>query len=393
MVILVRYGEIHLKGLNRPKFEKQLMQNIKNTLTEYSGIKVKRIDGRMLVSGFTENEAENIAHELSQVFGIHSVSIAHEFEKDWDVICENALRLFNQTRKGNETFKVVAKRSDKSFQFNSMEIAIELGGYIWEHTKAEVNLKNPDITVAVEIRNCAYVYTGIIPAAGGLPVGCGGKAALMMSGGIDSPVAGFLTMKRGVSIECIHFFSFPYTGELAKEKVLTLCKKLCRYGGSIKVHIVPFTQIQTELMEKCPDDELTILMRRFMMRIADDIAKQNKCKALVTGESIGQVASQTLDSLGCTDIVTELPVIRPLICFDKQEIIEVAKKIDTFETSILPYEDCCTVFTPKHPTTAPKVYRMELSEKLIDGEKLMEQALENVETIIVSGDKFLNRKK
>ena len=395
MVLLIRYGEIHLKGLNRPKFEGKLMHNIKNALHGYEGLSIKRINGRMILSGMKEEDGEAIANEVTKVFGLHSVSIAYEYDKDWENVCQKALLLFEKEkeRTGATSFKVAAKRSDKSYLYNSMEIQQELGGYLWEHTGTDVDLHDPDITVYVEIREQAYIYTDMIKGLGGLPVGVGGKAALMISGGIDSPVAGFLTMKRGVSLECVHFFSFPYTGELAKEKVMTLCKKLCRFGGGMRLHIVPFTEIQTTLVEKCPEEELTILMRRFMMRITERIAQDNDCLALVTGESIGQVASQTLGSLGCTDAVSELPVIRPLICFDKDDIIEVANRIDTFETSILPYEDCCTVFTPRHPVTSPKIWKMEASEKLLDVDDMIQKALDGVETMVIVGDKYARRAK
>lgn len=390
MVILIRYGEIHLKGLNRPKFESRLMHNIKNALQGQEGLQLKRINGRMLLSGVTEENAQQIALELTHVFGLHSVSIAYEVEKDWQSVCEQALTHLERAkeRTGGKSFKVVAKRSDKGYRYDTMQICQELGGYLWEHTQTQVDVHRPDITVYVEIREQAYIYTQIIKGAGGLPVGIGGKAALMISGGIDSPVAGYLTMKRGVSLECVHFFSPPYTGELAKQKVITLCQRLCAFGGGLRLHIVPFTDIQTTLLEKCPEQELTILMRRLMMRITQRIAQENDCKALVTGEAIGQVASQTLDSLHCTDMVTDLPVIRPLICFDKDEIIAVANKIGTFETSTLPYEDCCTVFTPKHPVTAPQPWKMEAAEKHLEMEQMIQTALDNTQTMVIVGEKY-----
>ncbi len=388
MVILIRYGEIHLKGLNRPQFERRLKDNIKIVLKEFKGINIKRINGRFILFGFDENYIDDISEKLKNVFGIHSFSIALETDKDYENVKKESHRMFwaAVNKAGAKTFKVAAKRSDKSYKFDTMELIRELGGYLFENTNGiSVDVKNPDITLNVEIREMAYIYTDIILCRGGLPVGCNGKAALLLSGGIDSPVSGYMTMKRGVLIECIHFYSFPYTGELAKQKVIDLCKILSGFGGGIRLHIVPFTEIQKEIFEKCPNSELTIIMRRFMMKIADRIAAANECSALITGESIGQVASQTLESLNCTNTVTNLPVIRPVICFDKQEIIEIAKDIDTFETSILPYEDCCTVFTPKRPVTHPNLERIVNSEQVLDTETLIKSAVENTEMIVVKG--------
>lgn len=388
MVILIRYGEIHLKGLNRPKFEQRLTDNIKIVLKGFKGIKIKRINGRFILFGFEEQYVDDICDRLKNVFGLHSFSVALETDKDYENVKKESLRLFHEAvkRTGGKTFKVTAKRSDKSYIYDSMELIRELGGYLYQNAPGiEVDVKNPDITVNVEIREMAYIYTENIPCRGGLPVGCGGKAALLLSGGIDSPVSGYMTMKRGVQVECIHFFSFPYTGELAKQKVIDLCKILSGFGGGIRLHIVPFTEIQKEIFEKCPNSELTIIMRRFMMKIADRIAVENNCDALITGESIGQVASQTLNSLNCTNMVSSLPVIRPVICFDKQEIIEIAKDIGTFETSILPYEDCCTVFTPKRPVTCPKPNKIMTSEQALDAESLIERAVQNTELMIIKG--------
>ena len=388
MVILVKYGEIHLKGLNRPKFEQRLKDNIKIALKSCGGVKIKRINGRFVLSDFDEEQIEEITEKLQNVFGIHSISIATETDKEYENLKKESLKLFHETVKntGGKTFKVTGKRSDKSYKYDTMELIRELGGYLLHNTDGvSVDVKNPDIVFNVEIRENAYIYTNDIICRGGLPVGCNGKAALLISGGIDSPVAGYLTMKRGVLIEGIHFYSFPYTGELAKQKVIDLCKIISKFGGGIRLHIVPFTEIQKEIFEKCPNSELTIIMRRFMMRIADRIALEKECSALVTGESIGQVASQTLNSLNCTNSVTTLPVIRPVICFDKQEIVEIAKDIETFETSILPYEDCCTVFTPKRPVTNPKVEKIVESEQALDIDGLIERAVNNTEMIIAKG--------
>lgn len=388
MVILIRYGEIHLKGLNRPRFEQQLKDNIKVVLKGFDGIKIKRINGRFILFGFDDMYIDDICEKLKNVFGLHSFSVALETDKDYENVKKESLRMFHEAieRTGGKTFKVAAKRSDKSYVYDTMELIRELGGHLYMNTPGiEVDVKNPDITVNVEIREMAYIYTDIILCRGGLPVGCGGKAALLLSGGIDSPVSGYMTMKRGVLLECIHFFSFPYTGELAKQKVIDLCKILSGFGGGIRLHVVPFTEIQKEIFEKCPNSELTIIMRRFMMKIADRIAVNNGCDALVTGESVGQVASQTLNSLNCTNMVTTLPVLRPVICFDKQEIIEIAKDIGTFETSILPYEDCCTVFTPKRPVTNPKLNKIMESEKALDVEALIDRAVKDAEMMVIKG--------
>ncbi len=385
MVILLRYGEIHLKGLNRPYFEQKLKNNIKNVLRDFEDIKLKRVDGRFVLHNLKDEDIELISQRLTYVFGLHSFSVATVCDKDFETVQKTALELLHSKIKEGDTFKVTSKRADKKYIYNSMEINRELGGYLLTNTDGiSVDVHNPTVTLSCEIRDQAYLYVDRVKCLGGMPVGCNGKAGLLLSGGIDSPVAGFMTMKRGVSIECIHFYSFPYTGELAKQKVIDLCKKLYLFGGSIKLHVVPFTHIQKEIYEKCPNNQLTVIMRRYMMKIADRIAINNGCSALVTGEAIGQVASQTLASLSCTDSVSTLPVIRPLICFDKEEIIKVAKDIDTFETSILPYEDCCTVFTPDRPVTNPKIKMIEKSEQVLEEENLIGEAINDTEEIIIT---------
>ncbi len=282
------------------------------------------------------------------------------------------------------TFKAEVRRADKQFPMRSMDAAAELGGILLQNVPGlKVKIKDPDLVVYVEIREDAFCYTEIILAAGGMPVGSSGKALLLLSGGIDSPVAAYMLAKRGVRIEAVHFFSPPYTSEKAKQKVLTLCEKLVPYTGGIKLHIINFTEIQKEQYQKCPENQTTILMRRYMMKIAEKVASANKCQALITGESLGQVASQTIESLSVTNAAVSLPVFRPLVGLDKSEIIETAEKIDTFETSILPFEDCCTVFVPKHPVTKPKLKDIEASEKLLDEDVLIERAIGNMETILI----------
>ncbi len=383
-VILVRYGEIHLKGLNRPFFERKLLEQMKKSLIGLEKCKVVKAQGRFFVKGYKDDDEDDIINRLIKVFGVHSVSPALEMEKDVEIIQKLAVEMLSDNSMDQGTFKVDTRRSDKTFPLNSMELSRNIGGYILEKMPGlSVDVHHPDWRVNVEIREMAYVYVRTIPGAGGMPIGTNGRAVLLLSGGIDSPVAGWMIAKRGVQLEAVHFHSFPYTSERAKEKVIDLCKLLSNYCGSILLHVVPFTEIQQTLFEKCPDSQLTILMRRFMMRIAEAIAVKRKGKALVTGESIGQVASQTMESLAATDNVVSLPVFRPVIGFDKSEIIEIAQKIGTYETSILPYEDCCTVFVPKHPVTHPSLEKIEQSETVLNIEKMVQDAVERTEAIMI----------
>lgn len=386
-IILVRYGEIHLKGQNRPRFEKMLKDSMSAAVRRFGG-SVKKGDGRFYVRHIEQSQIPAAMDALCKVFGVHSVSPAYEMEKDLSAVCQKAAELAQaeMARLGlsSASFKVKGKRSDKRYPLSSMEVAAEVGGYILEHVPGlSVDVKNPQLTVYVEMREQAYVYTSILPGKGGMPLGSSGKAMLLLSGGIDSPVAGYMVASRGVYLEAVHYHSFPYTSERAKEKVLTLAKLLAQYTGPIRLHIVHFTEIQMAIYEKCPEEQLTILMRRYMMKIAERVALENQCQAIVTGESIGQVASQTIASLHVTNSAVELPVFRPLIGMDKDEIIERARTIGTFETSILPYEDCCTVFVPKHPVTRPNLRKIELSEKLLEEEALIADALSKTETILV----------
>ena len=376
-VLQVRFGEIFLKGLNRPTFMRMLVSRVRDAVREVEG-HVWLSDSRVYVSDMTD--MDEAIRRVTKVFGVHSVCRAIEMEKDnFEAICDQAVELL----KDHEgSFKVNARRSDKRYFMDSPAINMEMGGYILERLpKLHVEITNPDVVLSVEIRDMAYLYTHPIMAVGGMPVGSNGKATLLLSGGIDSPVAGWMIAKRGVTMSAVHFNSPPYTSERAREKVLDLARILSESLCGIRVHVVPFTDIQMQIHEKCHEDYTTIIMRRYMMRIANEIAKKEHSQALVTGESIGQVASQTMHALSCTDAVAEVPVFRPLIGFDKSEIIDIAKKIGTYETSNLPYEDCCTVFTPRHPATKPKMDIILDGESKLDCEALIKAALENTEVI------------
>ena len=376
-ILQVRFGEIFLKGLNRPVFMRMLVERIRNAVKDLKG-HVWLSDGRMYVSELTD--LEEGLRRVTKVFGVHSVCRSIEMEKgDFEALCAKGLELVEGFR---GTFKVSARRSDKRYPMNSPEIDREMGHYILERRPdLQVDLKHPEHTLYVEIREMAYLYTEAIPAVGGMPVGCNGRATLLLSGGIDSPVAGWMIAKRGVVVNAVHFFSFPYTSERAREKVLDLARILSESLCGIRVYVVPFTDIQLQIHEKCHEDYTTVIMRRYMMRIANEIAKKEKSQALITGESIGQVASQTMTALTCTDAVADMPVFRPLIGFDKTEIIEVAQKIGTYETSSLPYEDCCTVFTPRHPATKPKMDIILEGESKLDTENLVNWAVEHAEIV------------
>ena len=376
-LLMVRYGEIFLKGLNRPYFISSLVKRIRYAVKDLQA-KVWVHDGRIYVDDF--NDLETAIERVTKVFGVHSVCPAVRMEKeDFEAICGQAIILM----KGKTgTFKVAARRSDKRYPMSSPEINAELGHRILESNKSlQVDLHNPDHTLNVEIRDYAYLYANVIPAVGGMPVGTNGRATLLLSGGIDSPVAGWMIAKRGVQINAVHFHSYPYTSEQAREKVLDIAKKLSYSCCGLRVHIVPFTEIQLQIRDHCPEEYSTLIMRRFMMRIAERIAEKTGSGGLITGESIGQVASQTMEALGTTDSVVSMPVFRPLIGFDKSEIIEIARKIETYEISSLPYEDCCTIFTPKHPATRPKKEKVEEAEAILEKESLIEEALANVEIV------------
>lgn len=392
---LIKYGEIGVKGKNRYLFENALMQQIKYALKRCDGeFIVHKAEGRVYVDAMGEFDHDEVIDNLKTVFGISGIcpmTFAEDegFDRLKEFTVDYMRRVYPDIKAGT-TFKVYARRSNKRYPLDSMELNARLGEAILEAIPAlKVDVHTPDITLYVEVREKIYVYSEIIPGPGGMPVGTGGKAMLLLSGGIDSPVAGYMIAKRGVKIDAVYFHAPPYTSERAKQKVVDLAKKVSRYAGPIYLHVVNFTDIQLAIYEKCPQDELTIIMRRYMMRIAEIIAKETGCLGLITGESIGQVASQTLASLAVTNEVCTLPVFRPCIGMDKLEIVAVSEKIDTYETSILPYEDCCTIFVAKHPVTKPSPEIIRKHEhnldEVIDG--LLETALNTKETIVVSVEK------
>ncbi len=387
-IILIRYAEIHLKGLNRPYFERKLIERIRNACRGYD-VKITREQGRIYISGADEGNVDELLSRLSRVFGIHSLSRAIATDKDFKSVTEVSDMLLSRVIDDGKkhTFKVLARRSDKLYPMNSEEICRNLGHELLERfDNLSVDVHNPEIKLGVEIRDRALIYTDSIPGAGGMPVGTAGRAMLLLSGGIDSPVAGYMMAKRGIELSAVHFYSYPYTGERARDKVIDLAKLMSRYTGTIKLHVVPFTEIQLAIHEHCPEKETTLLMRRIMMQIAQRIAQREQALALITGESLGQVASQTLESLCVTDDAVSLPVFRPLIGMDKLEIMDLAKRIGTYETSILPYEDCCTVFVPKHPTTKPDVKKLRESEALVNFEPMILSAIENTELIMANAE-------
>ena len=375
-VLLVRMGEIFLKGDNCMFFIKALVRHIKKAV-DGTGASVELTQGRIFLRDITD--MEDVIRRVTRVFGVHSVSPVVQCEKTMDAICREAVEMMKPL---SGTFKCAARRADKRFPLDSMQINEEVGYQVLTACpQLTVDVHKPQHELNIEVRENAYLYVEKIPAVGGMPVGTNGKAMLLLSGGIDSPVAGYMIAKRGVQLNCIHYHSFPFTSEQAKQKVIDLARQLSTYAGPIRMYVVPFTELQQELYQKCPESQLTILMRRYMMRIANRIAHRANCSALITGESIGQVASQTMDGLCCTNAVCDMPVFRPLIGFDKTEIMDYAEKIGTYETSILPYEDCCTIFTPKHPQTKPRVEQLIESEKLIDGEGLIRRAIEGIEIL------------
>lgn len=377
-LLLVRYGEVFLKGQNRPFFMKKLTDRIREVAG--AGARVWLSEGRIYVCGFDDLDA--CMERVSRVFGVHSVSPAIEMDKaNFEAVCAQAAEMM---RPLSGTFKVLARRSDKHYPLDSPAIMREAGGYILArcpHLTVDVN--RPDHVMTVEIRDNAYLSVRRVPAVGGMPMGTNGKACLLLSGGIDSPVAGFMVAKRGVELCCVHYHSFPYTSERAKEKVIELARILSGYCGKLRVAVVPFTEIQLQIHEKCPENMTTLIMRRFMMRIAERVGVSEGAQALITGESVGQVASQTMEALCCTDEVVDMPVFRPLIGMDKCEIIERAEQIGTFETSSLPYEDCCTIFTPKHPATHPRRELARKAEERLDAQALIDEAVAGVEWIEV----------
>ncbi len=386
-IILVRYGEIILKGLNRPVFEDKLIGNIKSAILKAGDAKVLKSQGRIYIEPQVEDyDFDYALQKITRIFGVVSVSPVLKIETDYEQIKATALKVAADliSQHGYKTFKLETKRGNKKFPMQSPEISADVGGYILENIPGlTVDVKNPDFIIYLEVRESSYVYSEIIKAHGGMPIGSNGKALLLLSGGIDSPVAGWMMGKRGVEIEAIHFYSYPYTSERAKQKVIDLAQILSQYCGKLRLHVVPFTEIQLAINDNCPEEQLTIIMRRIMMRIAEIVARKTNSMALITGESMGQVASQTMQSLYCTDSAVNMPVFRPLIGMDKVEVVDIARKIDTFETSILPYEDCCTVFVAKHPQTKPKLNKIMESEKAVDFEPLIDKAVEGTEVIVL----------
>ena len=382
-IILAKYGEIILKGGNRPRFESILINNINNATKNVAKAHVRISQATVYVDVEDQNKIDIMIERMSKIFGLVSITRAAVCPKDIEQIKIIAKEYLKPSLADGVRFKVEAKRSDKNFPLNSPQICMEVGGYLDdEFPNIIVDVHNPDATVKVEIREtAAYVYCAEnkVKGQGGMPIGTGSKATLLLSGGIDSPVAGHMISKRGVEIDAVNFFSFPYTSERAKEKVMELASILAQYTSKINLYIVPFTEIQLQIRDNCPEEHMTLVMRRFMMRIAEKIARKNKSKALITGESVGQVASQTLAALDVTNAVVDMPVLQPLIGMDKIEIMDRAREIGTFETSILPYEDCCTVFTPKHPTVNPKRENIEKSESVLDVDGLINAALDGVE--------------
>ena len=388
-IILVKLGELVLKGLNRRRFEQKLQSNIRRRLEKIGEFKVYCLQSTIYVEGKDDSADMDAAMEiLGKIFGIVSIVRAAACEKDKDAIVALAKEYLREDMLSAKSFKVESKRSDKAFPMTSIQLSQYVGGELAEaFPDTAVDVHNPELTVHIEVRDlAAYVHAAPVPGAGGMPVGSNGVALTLLSGGIDSPVSTYMIAKRGVRLIPVHFFSFPYTSQQALDKVVELAQKLTDYCGRMTIEVVPFTHIQEEMRDKVPEEYFTLVMRRFMMRIATRIAEANGASAIVTGENLGQVASQTMEAMASTQAVTNLPVLQPLIGMDKEEIITIARKIDTFDTSILPYEDCCTVFTPRHPRTHPKLSEVEAAESALDIEALVEEALAGIERIRVDHD-------
>ena len=385
-IILVKLGEIILKGLNRRYFEQKLMANMRRRLSHIGKFRVYCIQSTVYVEAQEDNADIDAAFEaLQNVFGIVALVRAAACEKDKDAIAALAKEYLRDEMLRAKSFKVESKRSDKSFPMTSIELSQYVGGELNEaYPDVKVDVHEPELIVHIEVRDlAAYVHGAPVPGAGGMPVGCNGTAVTLLSGGIDSPVSSYMIAKRGVHLIPVHFFSFPYTSQQAKEKVIELAQIITAYCGKMTMEIVPFTHIQEEIRNKCPEEYFTLIMRRFMMRIAQRIALDNNARAIVTGENLGQVASQTMEAMASTQAVLQLPVLQPLIGMDKEEIVRLARKIGTFETSILPYEDCCTVFTPRHPRTRPKLREVEAAESALDVDALVEEAVKGIEKVTV----------
>ena len=385
-IILLKLGEIVLKGLNRKAFERKLLNNIAARLKPIGNFKISCLQSTVYVEPQDDScDLEEAFEACGKIFGIISMTRASACEKDKDAIAQLAIRCLKEEMQNAKSFKVESKRSDKSFPMTSIQLSQYVGGELQEaYPDTPVDVHNPELTVYVEVRDlAAYVHADPVSGAGGMPVGSNGVAVTLLSGGIDSPVSTYMIARRGVRLIPVHFFSFPYTSEQAKEKVVELATLLADYCGKMTIEVVPFTHIQEEIRDKCPEEYFTLIMRRFMMRLAEKIALYYGAGAIVTGENLGQVASQTMEAMAVTRAVTTLPIVQPLIGFDKEEIVRLARKIGTFGTSILPYEDCCTVFTPRHPRTKPKLKDVEAVEAALDVEALVEEAFNGIEQIPV----------
>ena len=382
-IILLKLGEIVLKGLNRKSFEQKLMGNIRRRLAPLGNFRVYCLQSTVYVEGEEGADMDAAFEAMKQVFGVISLSRAAPCEKNKEAIARLAIEYLRDEMESAKSFKVESKRSDKAFPMTSIELSQYVGGELADaYPDTAVDVHDPELTVHIEVRDlAAYVHAAPVPGAGGMPVGSNGVAVTLLSGGIDSPVSTYMIAKRGVRLIPVHFFSFPYTSQQAKDKVIELGRQLTAYCGRMTMEVVPFTHIQEEIRDKCPEEYFTLIMRRFMMRIAQHIAEANGAKAIVTGENLGQVASQTMEAMASTQAVTHLPVLQPLIGMDKEEIITIARKIGTFDTSILPYEDCCTVFTPRHPRTRPQVSEVEAAENALDVDTLVQEAIQGIERI------------
>ena len=386
-IFLLKLGEIILKGSNKRQFENKLRQNIRRRMKPYGNFDVYILQSTVYVEPQDEGaDVEGAWEACKSIFGVNSICRCRPCEKNMDAIFEAVEAYLGDELDCAPSFKVESKRSDKQFPMSSIAISQEIGGRLAEaHPGVAVDVHHPAYTVYVEVRDLsAYVHGPALPGAGGLPTGVGGRAMCLLSGGIDSPVSAYMMAKRGVEIESVHFFSYPYTSQLAKDKVLELARLVTRYSGKMTVNIVSFTEIQEAIRDNCPEEYFTLIMRRFMMDISQRLAREDGCGALVTGENLGQVASQTMEAMTVTGAVVDMPIFMPLVGMDKEEIITIARKIGTLETSILPYEDCCTVFTPKHPKTKPTLGQVVHAERNLDREALITRALESVEKIKVA---------
>lgn len=385
-IFLLKLGEIVLKGANKRQFEAKLRSNVRRRMKAYGEFDVYLMQSTVYVEPMNDEcDVDGAWEACRSIFGVVRLCRCRPCEKNTDAIFNTIEEYLGDELDSAKSFKVESKRSDKAFPLNSIQLSQEIGGRLAEaHPTVEVDVHHPDYTVYVEVRDlAAYVHGPAEPGAGGLPTGVGGRAMCLLSGGIDSPVAAWMVAKRGVEIESVHFFSYPYTSQLAKDKVLELARLVTRYSGRMTVNVVSFTEIQEAIRDNCPEEYFTLIMRRFMMEISQRIAKQHGCGALITGENLGQVASQTMEAMTVTGAAVDIPIFMPLVGMDKEEIVTIARKIGTLETSILPYEDCCTVFTPKHPKTKPTIGQLLNAEKRLDRETLIQRALESVEKIQV----------